>query len=142
MNTYKVFIVSDSEIRIIETSVDGTDTQLSLRQKKVTYEPGPLDTVFTYDELLEAASIIVHCRYLRERYEQELDLIAWCLSSQKMDPPRHVIVTAIKILLTRWITDCMLTETCNPAPSIDMLNDAALRKILIAYHNLKKKQTP
>ena len=137
--SFKLYIISDSEMRYEEILEDESLPSI-IRQKKITYEDGPLQTHFTYEEILELASIIVHCKHLRTRYEHELDLIAWCIASQNVDPPRIVIVTAIRILLARWMKECLDTESCIPSPSIDLLNDAAVRKILIAYHNLKSSK--
>ncbi len=131
-SVYKVYIVSDSELRIEDNNPTKT-----FRQKLITHDEGPLDTVFTYDELLEIAAIILNCKYLRVRYERELDLIAWCSASQQVPPPRNVIVDALKLLLTRWSAECTSAEGCIPPTSIDKLNDTTIRKILIAYHHLK-----
>lgn len=131
----KVYIVSDTEVRATLVEDDGTEVSY---QKKVSLTSNP-DTVRYFDnDLIHLIGLyLFYSPEIREAYGDKVKALGYAIFAEDLIPNFRMVRSALLDLLKVWARTCQNDPNCVMFPSTEMMEDKAVRKVVLA---LKAKQ--
>jgi len=125
-------VVADDEI-YVKRPDDSTGLQ-----KMLSLNPNASPKLFWTPVLVrEICAYLVESQYLQKKYPRHLEHLAWTAFSKPYLPDHVDLVLSLQQLLRVWMADCVTDDKCIGRPSRRMLEDRELRKILLAYKNMR-----
>lgn len=109
------------------------------RQKIVSKTNGPLETTWTYEELLDLAPMLHDAPQFRtERFAVHRDLIENLGRTLVHQRDRSSLVDAMLLLMSAWVNICQNDAFCILPPDLATLHDPQQQKVLGLIERLKR----